>query len=306
MKTLIVTLLALLGLTAAVHSQTLLIQTYNSPTSNWTIGKYDATNGTAINPAVRAGLADCWDLLVDTPYTFFTYNYGGVARFDSTTGATLPGGITGSTFSSPGHLALDGAGYMLVASANNKVAKYSMSDWSLVNASFISGLNSVGGMATDMSGHLFISNTLGNTIGKYDLATGTVINASFITGLSSPREIAIDAAGNLFVANNAAGTIGKYDANLTAINASFIMGLSSPDGLALDGNGDLFIAEIGAGRIGKYSATTGDAIAAAFVSGLPLSTSASVEIQAIPEPETYAALVGFTMLAYAVWRRRRS
>src|ERR1035437_4913474 len=158
MKTLIVTLLALLGLTAAVHSQTLLIQTYNSPTSNWTIGKYDATNGTAINPAVRAGLADCWDLLVDTPYTFFTYNYGGVARFDSTTGATLPGGITGSTFSSPGHLALDGAGYMLVASANNKVAKYSMSDWSLVNASFISGLNSVGGMATDMSGHLFISN----------------------------------------------------------------------------------------------------------------------------------------------------
>jgi len=56
-----------------------------------------------------------------------------------------------------------------------------------VNQSFISGLNSAGGLAVDGT---YIYWTNGNAIGRANL-DGTGVNESFITGASAPGNIAV-------------------------------------------------------------------------------------------------------------------
>ncbi len=158
------------------------------------------------------------------------------------------------------------AGTLYVADRDtNTVAAYNGTTGALVNASFITGLDSPWGLARDSAGNFYVANKAAGTVGKYG-PDGSVINASFIEGLNDAAGVAVDGSGRLFVASD---TVQTYDAATGAlINDSFVTGLNSPRGMAFDGAGNLYVASALGDTIGKYNATTGAAINASLITGL--------------------------------------
>ncbi len=146
------------------------------------------------------------------------------------------------------------------------VGEYNASTGAAINASFVTGLSYVPGLA--ISGNtLFVTNPGSGSVAECNLSTGALINRYFISGLNYPTGLAV--SGNtLFVADETNGTVGTYNASTgIAINASFITGLYYPVSLALSGN-TLFVSKLYEGTVGAYNATTGIAINASFISGL--------------------------------------
>jgi len=152
--------------------------------------------------------------------------------------------------------------------------KAGSSDGSGGNASF----NQPAGIAADISGNLFVSDTGNNTIRKITSAgvvstvAGSAGNAGSKDGaaqqarFSQPGGIAVDLAGNLYVAdtqNNtirkisptgvvstlagSAGQAGRDDGN--AGNARF----NQPWGITLDAAGNLYVADTGNNAIRKIT-----------------------------------------------------
>ena len=70
------------------------------------------------------------------------------------------------------------------------VGEYNATTGAMINASFITGLNSP--LALGLLGNsLFVSDIGNGTVGEYDAKTGAAINANFITGLSAPFGLAV-------------------------------------------------------------------------------------------------------------------
>jgi hypothetical protein len=119
----------------------------------------------------------------------------------------------------------------------------------LINANFITGLNSPDALAVEGDMLFVLDGTL-RTVGKYDANTGAVINAGFITTLISPIGIAV--TGNtLFVSDTSKdpsedGAVAEYDATTGEIlNANILKGhlhSSFPTGLAVNFSGNSLFA----------------------------------------------------------------
>ncbi len=74
--------------------------------------------------------------------------------------------------------------------SNGTVAVYDAVTGGVVNASFITGLNSPLGLAIS-GNNLFVANFGSGTVGEYDATTGATINANFVTGLNGPVDLAV-------------------------------------------------------------------------------------------------------------------
>lgn len=183
--------------------------------------------------------------------------------------------------------------------AGASLGEYNATTGGAINASLVSGVGKLTGIA--LSGNnLYLAQPDTNTLGEYNATTGATINATLLSGLQI-WGIALS-GNNLYVAEPNANVIGEYNATTGAtINASLVsLGGGQLTGLALSGN-NLYVANAGSIKtVGEYDATTGDAINATLLSGV----NGPEFIAVVPEPSTFAMLVGGfgSLLAF---RRRR-
>ena len=142
---------------------------------------------------------------------------------------------------------------------------------------------------------LFVGNNFVGSVSKFDATTGA--GGPFFGGVSNPLKLALF-GNNLFVSDN--GRVAEYDATTGAlINPTFITGLSGANGLAILGN-NLFVASNGSGTVGEY-----DAITANFITGLSSPAGLALQVQAVPEPSTWALpALCFAALLFRRFSRR--
>ena len=113
------------------------------------------------------------------------------------------------------------------------------------------------------------------------------------------------ARAQLYVSQQGNGTVAEYDAATGAlINSTFVTGLNNPFSLALSGN-DLFVAEFSGNRVGEYDAITGAPINPNFITGLSQPAGLALQVQAVPEPSTWAvSALCFATLLFRRFSRR--
>ncbi|HEY0307528.1 MAG TPA: hypothetical protein VGB94_05165, partial [Acidobacteriaceae bacterium] len=102
------------------------------------------------------------------------------------------------------------------------------------------------GVAVDLIGNLYISDTNSNTVKKVAAAGGTPV--TLITGLSNPAQVAVDGKGNIYVADTGNNRIAVTSATGGAATA-FATGFTAPTGVAVDGQGNVYVADTGANRV---------------------------------------------------------
>jgi hypothetical protein len=120
--------------------------------------------------------------------------------------------------------------------------------------------------------------------------------------LNDPRDI-VASASSLYVSSYSGGGVGEYNPlNGQTINANLVASGQGTLGLLLSGS-YLFVANQATGTIGEFDAATGQAVNASFVTGLDGPTEMAVI--SIPEPSTYAAILGAVALGFSVVRRMR-
>jgi hypothetical protein len=139
----------------------------------------------------------------------------------------------------------------------------------------------LGGLATDALGNLYIADNFNNRIRMVSAATGvvTTVAGNGVAGLSgdgglarnaelnNPLSVAVDSAGNLFIADSGNFRVRRVNAANGTITTVGNGGLvyqdnqhGFPCSLAFDAAGDLYIADFGAPRLRRVPANaTGDA-----------------------------------------------
>ena len=210
------------------------------------------------------------------------------------------GPATAASLYSPWGIAVDGSGNVFIAdSANNCIREVNHSTGVITT---VAGNGTAGysgdngpatgaslddpyGVATDATGHLYISDHLNNRIRCVNLSTHIITTvAGNGTGgfggdggqataalLGSPSGIALDASGNLFIAdqwnrrirevNLSTGIIstvaGNGDSGYSGDNGPATAASFCPWGIAVDTSGHLFIADYSHNRIREVDLATG-------------------------------------------------
>ena len=114
------------------------------------------------------------------------------------------------------------------------------------------------GVALDVYGDVFISDSTGNRILKETRNGNTYTESVIGTGLNSPGGIALDGAGNLYIADTGNNRIEKETySNGSYVQSDFAIGLNTPQGVAVDPSGNVYIADTFNNRILKESTVNG-------------------------------------------------
>ncbi len=149
----------------------------------------------------------------------------------------------GAGFNQPNGVAVDGAGNLFIADANNnRVVKVPASGGAQTTVG--TGLNEPNGVAVDEAGNVFILNAGSSLVVKVPASGGAQTTVG--TGLKHPNGVAVDGAGNVFIMDiEAVGNsrVVEVPANGGAQTTLPITGLVSPVGVAVDGAGNLFVTD---------------------------------------------------------------
>jgi sugar lactone lactonase YvrE len=204
-----------------------------------------------------------------------------------TAGSTGDGSAaTSATLNAPVGIALDDAGNLYAAGADNKVRIISsdgiINTFAGTGTAGFSGdygpataalLNKPTAVAMAPNGDIAIADTGNNTVRIVGAASGVIRSVTLPGMLNSPKGVAFDVTGNLYIAdtgNNVirevsrfanfystlagtAGTAGKSGDGGAATAAL----LSAPSGVALDSTGNLYIADTGNNEVRKITVATG-------------------------------------------------
>lgn len=152
--------------------------------------------------------------------------------------------------------------------------------------------------------NLFVTTSSGGQLGKYSTLDGTG-NPFFITSAYGASGIAVSGS-TLYVVMNGGTTVATYDADTGAtLNSAFITGFAGARGIAVSGS-NLFVVDNSNHRVGEFNADTGATINASFItfSNLQYPSGIAVEGAAVPEPSTYAAMMGLASVGFVMIRRR--
>ena len=120
---------------------------------------------------------------------------------------------------------------------------------------------------------IFVSDATDGTILEYSIS-GVLMNSSLVSGLDSPERLALS-GDDLYVAGFGNNKIGIYTTSGATVKTSLVSGLKGPIDLALSGN-SLYITDVNlpsSTKIREYNATTGAAINASLVTGLPIQAT---------------------------------
>jgi len=239
-------------------------------------GSNGSTNGSPLSALFRVPSGVAVDS-AGTVYVADTYNHtirkvtsaGVVTTLAGSAGTFGSANGTGSAarFKYPSGVAVDGAGNVYVADADNHTIRKVTSAGvvttlagSAGNPGTANGTGSAArfynpsGVAVDTNGNVFVADRSNRTIRK---VTSAGVVTTLATGFSYPSGVAVDIAGNVFVADDGNSTIRKVTAAgiVTTIggNANF----SGPSGIAVDSAGILYVADSGNNRISKGTRQTG-------------------------------------------------
>ncbi len=303
-------LMIAVAMAATSHAQTILVA---DPNGSNGVSSYNI-DGTLINsslinlsgasPTYFEGLA----LSGSTLYVAKTgapsvgvYTLNGAGGVSSSGTSVYGGGMTGLT--TPYGLAVTATNLFITSFNNGDVFKYDFSGNQL--ASIYVGLTNPYGLA--VSGNtLWVSQaTTGtglNTIKGYSISTFSNTPTFTLTSdLSLPHGLAV--SGNtVFVANGGNGTISSFNATTGTSNGVLVSGLTGPQGITVFGS-SLFVTGSD-GTVKGFDASTGLALAG-FTTITGLSSPYGIVVTEVPEPATFAALAGATILGFAALKRRR-
>jgi DNA-binding beta-propeller fold protein YncE len=155
-----------------------------------------------------------------------------VLRYEGATGEYI--GIAQEVFNRPQDVKFDGNGVMYVTDyLNGRIGMFDIATGFLGNVDIAgTGLAGFKGMATDLSGDIFICGDQSSSIVHVDKATG--VASPFVLsgegGLSLPSAMEFDSDGNLLVADSGTGNVLKYDSNGQFMK--IVVSLSTGGGLA--------------------------------------------------------------------------
>jgi uncharacterized protein (TIGR03437 family) len=261
-------------------------------------------------PGVSAWLGDVYGIAIDKLGNVFLAlgDYDIVVRVDSSSGVVTLVAGTGTAgyngdnipaasaqLSGPTGLAVDAAGNLYIADANNFRVRvvsngiittiagngtqgYSGDNGPAASAQF----NGLASLALDSSGNLYIADFYNQAIRMVSQGTITTVagNGSYGTGgdnlratsapLAGPSGIALDSAGNLYIAEAYNNKIRKVsNGMITTVAGTGTAGftgdkgqaalatLQQPTDVAVDSAGNLYIADWGNNRIRMVTAATG-------------------------------------------------
>jgi uncharacterized protein (TIGR03437 family) len=213
---------------------------------------------------------------------------GRVVRRDAATGriATLVDGLD-----APSGVALDGAGNLFIAvgtrSGDDRFLRRDAATGMIAAIAPNARFRSLGGIAADVSGNLYIADTYNNRICRIDAATGKVTAVD--SDVDYPLGLATDASGNLYIADSGNFRIRKLTA---ATGVVITLTGSGPDvyldaqhgypcSVAVDASGNLYVADSGASRVRKLSAEAAS------------RPASEAEIAALPHLRSRATTSGF-------------
>ncbi len=173
---------------------------------------------------------------------------------------TLALNFTGGGLNSPQGIAIDAAGNVWIASANNStVNKFDPTGNPLSGSGYTGGgLSLPIAIAIDASGNAWTAN-IASSVSKFD-SGGTALSGSdgyTGGGLSGPFGIAIDAAGNVWTTSNNS-TVNEFDSSGTALSGSSGFtggGLSLPEGIAIDVSGNAWTASGGNSTVNEFDSS---------------------------------------------------
>jgi WD40 repeat protein len=182
------------------------------------IDKYNATTGATINANFASGFTGPTDLAISGS-NFFTTNLGDgeIRKYDLATGnvdfnfnATTGGPVATG-------IAINNNDIYAANFIGGTIGRYNATDGTVINASFISGVAGVSGLAID-AGNLYVA--AGQTISKYDLATGSLLDPALFSGLNQATGLAIS-NNNLYVANRGNNSVEVFSLSAQAVPEPF-------------------------------------------------------------------------------------
>lgn len=284
------------------------------------VGKYDVSNGAAVAANLITGLNNPYALAIDSSGRLYVANEGDgtVGVYNAATGAaitvplvTVPGGHSDG-------IAVDGNGTLFVSDrVNHTITRYNAANGSLIGTT-AAGINQPYGLALDGAGSLFAVSPAEGKIAKYNASTGALVDASFVTGLHLSTALAIGGGNiytNTYAGNNSNASIAVYSlatGSAVPVGGNFSNSANNTflEGVALDGSGNLLVSHsANPGKVFQFNASTGALNNASFIDvgtfgGFGPSPQGLL-VSAIPEPSTYAAVLGCLAGAGTMIHRRR-
>jgi sugar lactone lactonase YvrE len=271
---------------------------YTLGMSNWVTGPAAGTNSVVLtmNPAY-------WDFWTGTnnaawlhmPVTIGLGSANIVFTFDANSGGTRTGTLTiagqtltitqagsnyvpvasvttlvGSGLNNPDAIAVDAAGNVYIADADN----FAIKEWNVASNSvttLMSDLTWLTAVAVDGAGNVYSDN--GNGIQKWYADSDVV--TTLVPGFLDAGGLAVDGSGNVYIANTDTNAIDEWYASSHSMS-TLVSGSYLPYEVALDGSGNVYFADMWNG-IQEWNSGNSNVVNLVPMAYYPAATSVAVD-----------------------------
>ncbi len=284
------------------------------------ISEYTISGNSVATPLTSdSSLGDPFGMVI-SGNDLYVDNYASdtISEYNATTGASMGTIITNPAFDQPADMLLNGDDlYVANIGGSNTPNNGSVYEYNILTGTMIgsgplisTGLNYSEYLALSANGQdLYVSSWTG--VNEYNAATGALIGGKpLISGQENVSGIAVN-GNDLYVVDRDNGTVTLFNATTGKEigKKPLISGLDSPRDVVYY-NGDLYVSDVGTNSIIEYNATTGQKIGSSCMlicSDDPYSfiINADPPTSAVPEPSTWAMLLG-GLLLFVFVRRVRS